>query len=378
MRVVICADAHLDSVFPIFNYDEKKLKLRQDEQRKAFLKVINEVKRIDAHMLLIPGDLFCADNVSEDTILFLKNAFSSIKNTFVMIAPGNNDPATANSPYITGKWPDNVYIFRKGLEALELSFDDTNETIRIYASGFRGHLCRNSLLRNNNTLPILDKNYINLLVMHGSLCQKGTRNDYNPIFIEDINACGFDFCALGHIHKFTNVTTLENSNYAYTGPCEGRNFREYGPCGVLSGSITKDCIDLNFVKTSVRENINVDVDISSVKNIDDIINEIKQKCTNTENIYNVKLVGHPMSNIKISPKNITKILASEYFYTKVTSAYKENIDLDILKQENSLRGCFVRSLENRFAGNQNSELMHDALIFGLKAFESEELLDENY
>ena len=104
MRAVVCADAHLDSFFPMFNKNDERALLRQEEQRIAFLKAIDEVKRIDAHILIIPGDLFCADRVSHKTIFFLKKTFASIKNTYVLITPGNNDPAVSGSPYLAQDW----------------------------------------------------------------------------------------------------------------------------------------------------------------------------------------------------------------------------------------------------------------------------------
>ena len=94
MRIVVCADAHLDSVHATFKSSIARTKLRQEEQRLAFSKAINEVKRIDAHLLLLPGDLFNEGSVSSDTIDFLVNSFKSIPDTFVVISPGNNDPAS--------------------------------------------------------------------------------------------------------------------------------------------------------------------------------------------------------------------------------------------------------------------------------------------
>lgn len=376
MRIVVCADAHLDSAFPIFNKNDRKLLLRREEQKVSFSKVIDEVKRIDAHVLLIPGDLFCADKVSEDTISFLRNSFASIENTIVVITPGNNDPATADSPYITSDWPNNVVILKKELEAFELTFDDTGETARIYGAGFRGHICKSSLLR-NSILPILDKNYINLLIMHGDLCAKGTPSDYNPIFIEDVNTCGFDFCALGHKHQFTGVLPLEKSNYAYTGPCEGRNFFEAGPCGVLSGNLTKDSIDLSFVKTSTRENLSINIDISDVENQEDLIKKIKSECGNTENIYKVTLTGTLKSNAYISISKLKEKLSCEYFYIKIVPEYYTNMNLDTLRLENSLKGCFVRNIEKKLVSCDDKDSLYDALSFGLNAFESEDILNEN-
>lgn len=377
MRVVICADAHLDSVFSVFRNNPGKMQVRREEQKLAFSKAISEAKRTDAHMLMLPGDLLDARNATQETIDYLIDAFRSIPNTFVLIAPGNHDPATSDSPYLTADWPENIYIFRKGLEALELSYEDTGETVRVYGAGFQGHFSRNSLLRHNNTLPILDKNSINLLVMHGNLMENGGKSDYNPIFREDLNACGFAFCALGHVHKYSGVIKCENTAYAYTGPCEGRGFDETGTCGILSGTITKNAVDLNFVPTSVRENHVVRIDVTALDSYEQVLNAVRSKCADPENLYKIVLAGKKRAGLHLSAAKLTSELSADYFYAKVSAEYQEEVDTELLKEENSLRGCFVRCMLEQMAGAEDKDKFREALYYGLQAFEGEVLFNDN-
>ena len=79
MKVVICADAHLDSPFSMFHRSDVNLSIRHQEHRQAFTKAIDEVKRIGAELLLIPGDLFDGLKASVATIKFLVDAFASIQ-----------------------------------------------------------------------------------------------------------------------------------------------------------------------------------------------------------------------------------------------------------------------------------------------------------
>ena len=377
MRVVICADVHLDSVFSVFRKNPGKTQVRREEQRIAFSKAISEAKRIDAHMLLLPGDLLDARNATQDTIDYLINAFKSIPDTFVLITPGNHDPVTSDSPYAAAAWPDNIYIFRKGLEALELTYDDTGETVRVYGSGFQGHFNRSSMLRHNNTLPILDKNIINLLVMHGDIVGNGEKSDYNPIYKEDLNACGFDFCALGHVHKYSGIVNCGNTVYAYTGPCEGRGFDETGTCGILSGTITKESVQLNFIPTSVRESHVVSIDVTGLNAYEQVLNAIRSKCTNPDDLYKIILTGRKNPDLQLSAAKLTSALTGDYFYAKVTADYKDEIDTELLKQENSLRGCFVRCMLERMAGADDKELLQEAMLYGLQAFDGEVLFNDN-
>lgn len=377
MRVVICADAHLDSAFSVFRKNPGKTQIRRDEQRLAFSKAISEAKQNDAHLLMLPGDLLDARNATRETLDYLLAAFGSIPNTFVLISPGNHDPATADSPYLTADWPENVYIFRKGLEALELSYEDAGETVRVYGAGFQGHFCRNSLLRHHNTLPILDKNNINLLVMHGSITENGGKSDYNPIYLEDLNACGFDFCALGHVHSYSGIVKSENTAYAYTGPCEGRGFDEPGPCGILSGTIAKGRVELTFLPTSVRESHIVRIDITALDSYEQVLNAIRSKCGNPEYLYKILLTGKKRPHLNLSAAKLTAELSPEYFYIKVVAEYQDEVDTELLKEENSLRGCFVRCMLEQMAGAEDQELFQEAMFYGLQAFDGEVLFNDN-
>ena len=377
MRLVVCADVHFDSVFPLFKNNPRKTRLRQEEQRIAFSKAISEAKKIDAHLLLIPGDLFNSGSLSQETINFLIDSFNSIPDTFVVIAPGNNDPASYNSAYFTAKWPENVYIFKRGLEALELSYGDSEEKVRVYGAAFQGHSCKQSLLRQNNTLPILDDNFINLLVMHGTVCKDDEKSDCNPIYIKDLDTCGFDFCAFGHIHKCSDIVKTLKTTYAYTGACEGRGFTECGTCGILSGSVTKDSVEMNFIKTSVRENNIVKVDISGLDSFEAVLDMIRSSCPNPEFIYKIILTGKKVSGLNLSIGKLTKELSSSYFYVKILAEYQEEIDIELLKKEKSLRGCFVRCMAEKMESADNTELLYEALCYGLQAFESEVHFNEN-
>lgn len=379
MRVVICADAHLDSVFSVFKKNPAKLQARRKEQRLAFSKAINEVKRTGAHMLLLPGDLLDARNVSKDTLDFLTESFSSIPETFVLIAPGNHDPATPDSPYVTNKWPENVHIFKKGLEALELSYEDSGETVRIYGAAFQGHFCRKSLLRHNNTLPILDKNSLNILVMHGNITDAGGKSDYNPIYKEDLDACGFDLCALGHVHKYSGVLKAGNVPYVYPGTCEGRGFDETGTCGILSGIVTKDGAELNFIPTSVRENHIAEIDISGLENYEQVISAVCNKCTNNEWLYKVILNGKKRPDLYFSINKLMADISEDYFYVKISAEYTDETDVQLLKEENSLRGYFVKCMLEKIeaAPPEDKATYYNAMTYGLQAFEGEVLFNDN-
>ena len=277
-----------------------------------------------------------------------------------------------NKVLITEFLADNMADLNK-----KLSYDDFGEKVRVYGAAFQGHSCRNSLLRQNNTLPILDKNFINILVMHGNVLSEGEKNDCNPIFVKDLDTCGFDFCAFGHVHKFSDIVVTDNTVYAYPGVCEGRSFSETGSCGILSGTVTKDSVDLGFVKTSVREYCVVNIDITGLDSYDTVLDRIHSCCTNSEYIYKITLVGKKKYDLKLSIARLNEELSTEYFYAKVYAAYSEDINIELLKYENSLKGCFVRCMLKKAETSQDPELIYQAMAYGLQSFDGEVLFDDN-
>ena len=81
--------------------------------------------------------------------------------------------------------------------------------------------------------------------------------------------------------------------------------------------------------------------------------------------------------MRLSIAKLNEELSTEYFYAKVCADYSEDINLDLLKHENSLKGCFVRCMLEKAENSQESELIYQAISYGLQAFDGEVLFDDN-
>ncbi|MFR1499373.1 MAG: metallophosphoesterase family protein, partial [Monoglobus pectinilyticus] len=89
-RILHMADMHFDSAFTS-NLSINKSKLRRSEQREVFSRIIEMVKTEQIDVMLISGDLFDSENVSEETINFMVRKFAEISEIPVLIAAGNHD-----------------------------------------------------------------------------------------------------------------------------------------------------------------------------------------------------------------------------------------------------------------------------------------------
>ena len=165
--------------------------------REAFDKTIQYIKDNNVQHFFIAGDLFeqnCFnDNVSFSTLEYCNKKFNEIPNTKIWIAPGNHDPYIKNSYYQTFPWANNVTIFKNAIEYYQTSEAD------IYGFGFGGFYERNSGIEN---IVLRNKDKLNILVTHADLdASKNSEKPFNPVSSSKLMEIGFDYVALGHIHK---------------------------------------------------------------------------------------------------------------------------------------------------------------------------------
>ena len=224
MKFVHIADMHFDAPFTSLNSRESLGEKRRLEQRSAFKKVIEYVKDSNVEYLFIAGDLYEQEYVKESTIEYISNLFKTIPNTKIFITPGNHDPYIKNSYYDSYHFSENVYIFHNSQVE---RYEDDN--VNIYGMAFTDFYMEKSPLENIE-IPNSDKP--NILIAHcdlnGAKDQEGF--SYNPILESKLNALGFDYAALGHIHK----NNIDNKNKIfYSASMISLGFDELGEHGMI-------------------------------------------------------------------------------------------------------------------------------------------------
>ena len=159
MKFVHIADMHFDAPFSTFSEEQGFGKIRRIEQRNIFEKIISYIKENEIQLFFISGDFYEHEFARQSTIEYINSLFKTIPNTKIFISPGNHDPFLKNSFYNTFNWNKNVTIFTGKLT--EINTDDVN----IFGYGFTDFYSDRVILNGLN----LDKNKLNILVMHGSI-----------------------------------------------------------------------------------------------------------------------------------------------------------------------------------------------------------------
>ncbi len=329
MKFVHIADIHLDSPFKTISDRADLGTKRRLEQREALKKVINYIKENNIEYLFICGDLYEQEYIRESTIKYINDLFKEIPQTKIYIAPGNHDPYIKNSYYAIYNWNDNVKIFNQNVEKIE------NEDVDIYGFGFNNFEMNENQLENIN---IENKNKINILITHGDL----TESIYNPMNINILKNKGFDYVALGHVHKRDDST-----NIVYPGSLISLGFDELGQHGMIVGEINNNNLIKKFIPVDDREFIEKEINVDNIFSEEELIEKINNIEENN-NLYKIILTGNrnfPINiNIKLLKNNIIKI--------------KNNTKIKIEIRENnySLKGIFIKKLNEK---KENKEINED-------------------
>ena len=356
MKFVHIADMHFDIPFTSLNSKEDLGEKRRLEQRGALKKIIEYIKENNIEYLFIAGDLYEHEYVKKSTIDYISNLFDQIPNTKIFITPGNHDPYIKNSYYDTYEFGQNVNIFSNSYVE---KYEDDN--VNIYGMAFTEFYMEESPLER---IRLTDTNKLNILIAHcdlnGSKDKEGM--SYNPILESKLNSIGFDYIAIGHVHK----NNLENSNRIYyPGSTISLGFDELGEHGMIVGEISKDSFNMEFIRLDEREFKEIDFNVDNLYSKEDLMESIINLKLDDKNIYKINLIGK--RNFDINPREILRVVNSNNIL-KIKNSTNLNYNIEELAMQKNLKGLFVKEvLETYKNGLCTEEEYQKAIEIGLDA-----------
>ncbi len=354
MKFVHIADMHFDMPFRLLSDRADLGEIRRLDQRKAFKNMIDYIKQNEIPYLFIAGDLYEEECIRESTITYINSLFCEIPNTKIYIAPGNHDPYVKNSYYATFPWNSNVTIFKGKVQKIE------NEDAIIYGYGFEEFYEKNSKIEE---IQIENKEKINILVTHANLDGSDkTGRDYNNLSSQKLKEIGFDYIALGHIHK-NNLE--EHTNIVYPGSVISQGFDELGLHGMVVGNLTKENLKLEFIPLDEKELKEIELDITEIKSVEELLQKIEEIELTENTLYKITLVGQRNFEINLY-KLIKQIRRKEII--KVKDKTKLGYEIEKIAQEiTTLRGIYVKEILEKIQKEpENKEMLEKALEIGLE------------
>ena len=353
MKFVHIADMHFDTPFRLLSDRADLGEIRRLDQRRAFKKMIEYIKQNEIPYLFIAGDLYDHEYIRESTITYINEQFREIPNTKIYITPGNHDPYLKNSYYATYNWNENVKIFTGKVEKVE------NEDFCLYGYGFEDFYCENSKIEE---IQLEDKGKINILLAHSNLDGSDkTGREYNNLSSKKLKEIGFDYVALGHIHK---KNLEENSNIVYPGSTISLGFDELGEHGMVVGNIEKEKLEIEFITLDEKELKELELDISEITTTEELLEKINEIELEENNLYKIILIGK--RNFEINLYKLIKMIDSKEII-KIKDKTKLGYDLEKIANETTLRGIYVKEILTKIEKEpENKEMLEKALEIGLE------------
>ena len=360
MKFVHIADMHFDS--PFVNLSEKDIMgdLRRLEQRKVFKKIIEYIKENNIKYFFISGDLYEHKYIKQSTIDYINKLFEEMPETNIYIAPGNHDPYTKNSYYNKYNWSKNVKIFGPKVEKIETQ--DAN----IYGYGFDDFYCSDSGVEN---IEIEQTEKLNILIIHGNI-DGSTIEDmqYNSMSKKMLEEKGFDYVALGHIHK-KDYNTEENQKIVYPGSTISLGFDELGEHGMIVGDVEKNKLETQFIKLDDKQFTKRELNVDNIYSKEELIEKINELEIEENNYVEIILIGN--RNFEINKYDLIKYILNNNII-KIKDNTKIAYNLEKLENENTLKGLFIKEMNKKLKNaetEEEKEIIEKSIEIGLASLE---------
>lgn len=260
IHILHSADIHLDSPLRSMALRDPELRDRVEAAtRGAFLRLVQTALDTPVAALLIAGDLFDGAARSAKTAAFLITELDRLRAAGIAVfyTKGNHD---AENP-VTGEitLPDNVHVFDGRGGKVQLDGQD----IWIHGVSFAQKHAPDSLL-GKFSAPV--PGAINIAMLHTSLSGASGHDPYAPCSIGDLQAMGFDYWALGHVHK--RQVHSQDPWVVMPGMPQGRDIGEDGPKSASLIRISDGRIEIDEVPTAEVVFARLDIDVSAITDED--------------------------------------------------------------------------------------------------------------
>lgn len=228
--------------------------VRRAELWDAFRDIIEICERDGVELLLISGDLFHGQPLLRD-VKEVDYLFRRLTKTKVVMIAGNHDCLLPSSHYYDVTFPDHVtFLMDNHADSVYLPELNTE----VFGLSYEARQIPEARY---DAIRIEDADRINILLAHGNiLC-----NDKSvPIHRSAVEAAGFDYAALGHVHNRFDIS----ERISYSGSLEPLNRGETGPKGYIIGEIIKNGtgpsdIHWDFVSHARREYRTVSLEVAT-------------------------------------------------------------------------------------------------------------------
>lgn len=336
MRFIHCADLHLDAGMES-KLPTAKAKERREELLTAFARLARTASEKEVTAVIIAGDLFDRSSVTARAKKFFLETVEGTPTVDFLLLLGNHDARVFSE---SEELPANLKLFKSGRE----SFDYGEVTVSCTAD--------------------VNAERTNIVVAHGAAG--------DDIRLEDYSGRGIDYLALGHYHEYKLAKLDERGVYCYSGCLEGRGFDEVGEKGYVMLEVGQKRVDARFVRSSIRQVVEVEADLSDAISLSDQKRLIEKALdgVDREDLVRLTVVGKYELNREKFYDNIVSELAKDFWYIECKDRSTLKIDPDDYVNDISLKGEFIRTVMSEI---EDEDERGRIISLGIRALRGEDL-----
>ncbi len=366
IRLLHTADVHLGCKFASLGTKGEK---QREQLRATFKRVIPLAIEEKVDIVLIAGDLFDSNQVSDKNIRLVSEQFKFLAeaNIPVCLIPGTHDCFDSNSVYRKidfARESPNVTVFT-GDDWSHKDFPHLSLTV--YGRPNQSNRSRQSPLQG---LKRQTSSRFHIALAHGSLDIGSVEPDDHVFTPEEIRNSGMDYIALGHWHRPYACTEKEVPAW-YSGPPELISLDQKEPGQVLLVSIT-DSGAVNVEKRTVgsRSCDELSIELSTVTT-SQLKNLIAQKAS-PDLVLRVILKG--LRSDDLDTEDLLQELSDRFFHLTIDDqsypAIKE------YEGEHLIIAKFVQLMKAKIEEyeGEDKKIAEQALQLGVRLLEGREVL----
>lgn len=349
LRFVHTADLHLDSPLrTLAMHNHELAELVENATHTALIRTVDFCLSQSVHALLIAGDLYDGDQKSMHTAALLSAQMRRLDaaDIPVFIIRGNHDSRSTITKRLS--LPKNVHVFDARGGRIDLTDDVGNRLATIHGVSFAKPHAPESLLP-KFSLPIKDT--INIGMLHTSLSGSAQHDVYAPCSVSELDAFGYDYWALGHIHKRSEQGG--KSTIVMPGIPQGRDVGETG-VGTIS-------------LVSINEQRDVTVQEQPVSPVQfEVVNADVTACKDWHQL---------LDQLITSIKHIRQTAQSDYVIARVVMSGNTHLHFNLVRDTDLLQSTLQAECEsigsvwieklriktNKLDNQNDAALTHEAL-----------------
>lgn len=266
-RFVHAADLHLDTPFEgLAGTAPHVAQSLREASLQAWDALVELCIAEEAAFLLLAGDVYDgAERGVRAQLRFLHGLQRLAEHGVqVFVAHGNHDPVDEGWAAVR-RWPENTTVFPADEVAAVPAVREGKRLATVYGISYPRKACEENLaLRFPSAgAPSIEAQGVQIGVLHCNAAGSAEHALYSPCSTADLLRCGYDYWALGHLHR--RQTLHAGSPWiAYPGDLQGRSPKpaESEPKGALVVEVRDDRVrEVRFVACDRLRFVHVRLDV---------------------------------------------------------------------------------------------------------------------